>query len=134
MPKSIITVYEYEPLASEDFRRALDELGLTCDEFSRITGAGAPNRVILWYSGKEDIPKSVRGYLALFYRDRGNIEFLRQLADLVAVPRNREIVKGVQHPKGGPAQDTDAVISSSRNRDEFGPDGRRKKFFNLTRR
>ncbi|MDZ7823090.1 MAG: hypothetical protein U5K75_02970 [Ahrensia sp.] len=60
----MVTRYKYHRMTAASFSDALDSLGLSAGQFSRLCGA-RHERVIKWLDGLEDIPPHIPVMLAL---------------------------------------------------------------------
>lgn len=74
--------YVYDKMNPHQFSKALDDLGLTARQFSRISGAKEAN-VMQWLEGKLDIPHFAYVICSLLHLP-GGLDMAKRVTDLVA--------------------------------------------------
>lgn len=79
--KPVAKRYEYERMTAEQFRQALEQVGLSEGRFARLFGT-IPKRVRSWAAGEEDIPHAALVMLALMTMP-GAVDMAERVTDSV---------------------------------------------------
>lgn len=79
--KPVAKRYEYERMTAEQFRQALEQVGLSEGRFARLFGT-IPKRVRSWVAGEEDIPHAALVMLSLMTMP-GALDMAERVTDSV---------------------------------------------------
>jgi hypothetical protein len=80
--------YTYARLTAEEFSSALAQLDLSPNVFARLTGS-APDRVMRWIIGTEDIPHHI-GVVCVAFTVPGVLELAARFTNRMADRRPRD--------------------------------------------
>jgi transcriptional regulator with XRE-family HTH domain len=77
----LVRRYEYARISGADLAEALQEAGLTPEEFSRLTGTGSPQRIAKWLKDEEDIPHDAHLLISIFVEQPTSLQIAREMAE-----------------------------------------------------